>query len=78
MLVDHYIADAWHNHQRAQEGAQKNKATYQQHLKAQREHYEKKEQAYQRVISKLLTAVAEHIDQQCSLEAKTGGRIACL
>ncbi|WP_193091304.1 hypothetical protein [Halomonas colorata] len=72
-VLNTVIADACNDHQRAKEDAQKNKATYQQHLKTQREQYEKKEHAYQRVIETLLTAVAEHIDQQCSLEAKMGG-----
>ncbi|RUR31170.1 hypothetical protein [Vreelandella nanhaiensis] len=67
------IADAWHDHQRATANAQKAKAAYQQQLKNQRANYEEREQAYQRVIETLLTAVAEHIDQRCSLEAKVGG-----
>lgn len=67
------IADAWHDHRRATANAQKAKATYQQQLKTQRTNYEQREQAYQRVIATLLTAVAEHIDQRCSLEAKIGG-----
>ena len=67
------IADAWHDHRRATANAQKAKATYQQQLKTQRANYEQREQAYQRVIATLLTAVAEQIDQRCSLEAKMGG-----
>ncbi|NVE89242.1 hypothetical protein [Vreelandella titanicae] len=67
------IADAWKDYQRTTANAQKDKATYQQQLKKQRSKYEQREQAYQRVIEKLMVAVTEQIDQRCALEAKVGG-----
>lgn len=67
------IEDAWKDYQRAAANVQKDKATYQQQLKKQRSKYEQREQAYQRVIEKLMVAVTEQIDQRCALEAKVGG-----
>lgn len=72
-VLNTVIADAWHNYQRANKDIQKTKTTYQQQLKAQRAQYEKNERNYQHVIKTLLEAMAEQIDQQCSLEAKIGG-----
>ncbi len=67
------IEDAWKDYQRAAANVQKEKATYQQQLKKQRSKYEQREQAYQRVIEKLMVAVTEQIDQRCALEVKVGG-----
>ncbi|RUR34072.1 hypothetical protein ELY33_02305 [Vreelandella andesensis] len=67
------ISDAWHDHLRATEIAHKANSTYRQELKNQRASYEQREQAYQRVVEKLLAAVAEQIDKRCALEAKIGG-----
>lgn len=67
------IADAWKDYQRATENAQKDKATYQQQLKKQREKYEQCEQIYQQMIEKLMVEVTEQIDKRCALEAKVGG-----
>lgn len=71
-VLSEVIEDAWHDHQRATARAQKDKAAYQKHLKAQRVKYQQTEHVYQRVVEALLDALAENLDQRCLMEAIVG------